>query len=81
MAGSNASPGLAATFGANLRAARKARGMKQRELAEAMGLKDFMAISRWERGEHRPKDENLIALCEALDISVASLYEIHEQAA
>lgn len=75
MAASNASSPLAATFAANLKAARAARGYTQAELAAAMGLKDFMAISRWERGVHRPELDNLIALSEALGVTVASLYE------
>lgn len=81
MATSNASSDLAASFAANLRAARKTRDMTQAQLAAAIGLSDFMTVSRWERGEHRPSGENLIAVCEALDITVASLYEIRREAA
>lgn len=79
MAASNASNGLAGIVGGNLRALRKARGWTQADLAEAIGLRDFMAVSRWERGEHRPSEANIVALAEALNVTVADLYM--EQAA
>lgn len=74
MSTTGASNGLAATIGANLKQARKARGLTQHQLAVEMGRGDAMTISRWERGEHRPGDENLIAVAAALGIDVADLF-------
>lgn len=48
--------------------------MTQAQLATEMGLSDFMTVSRWERGEHRPSLDNLIALSEALGVPVANFY-------
>lgn len=73
MSSSNASP-ISVTFARNLKAARKAAGLSQHGLAVAMGRADGMSISRWERAEHRPSDENLLALASTLNVSVASLY-------
>lgn len=75
MASTGASSPIAATIGANLRAAREQRGLTQRELALILG-RPFMAISRWERGEHRPSDANLIAIAEALELDVAELFRM-----
>lgn len=68
-------------IGANLRSARQAAGLTQRQLAEKIGTDSFQ-ISRWERGANRPQDETLHALIEALGISLAQVYaEPLEQAA
>lgn len=81
MASTDASSALAATIGENLRAARKAAGLTQRELALRLGRGDVMAVSRWERAEHRPSDANLIALAEALELPVAWFVTDHESVA
>lgn len=46
--------------------------MTQRELAEALLVSD-KAVSKWETGRGMPDIENLEALAEALDVSVAEL--------
>lgn len=48
--------------------------MTQSQLAAQIGLNDFMTVSRWERGQHRPSNENLVALSEALNITVGELF-------
>lgn len=57
-----ASRSLATTVGSQIKAARKAAGYTQSGLAQALGLHDGMAVSKWERGIYRPSDENLVAL-------------------
>ena len=49
----------------DIAAARKARGMTQAQLAEAMGV-DQAHISRWESGRVRPSAENMNRLRELL---------------
>jgi transcriptional regulator with XRE-family HTH domain len=77
----DASNGLAAIIGANVRAARQAKRWTQHELAVALGSGDLMTVSRWERGEHRPNDANLIALAGVLGQTVAWFYTDHEREA
>lgn len=81
MTTSGASNPVTATFGRNLKAARKSAGLTQHGLAVALGRGDAMTVSRWERGEHKPSDENLIALAEILGVSVASFFNDEELAA
>ena len=45
-----------------LRRYRKARGLKQREVAEILGLKSGSVISRWERGVCLPSSLNVFKL-------------------
>jgi len=45
-----------------LRRYRKARGLKQRDVAEVLGLKSASMISRWERGVCVPSPLNLFRL-------------------
>lgn len=81
MPGSDASRNLTATFARNIKAARKAAGMTQHELAVALGRGDAMTVSRWERGEHRPSDEYLIALADVFGLSVADFFSDERKAA
>lgn len=73
MTTSGASRSLAATVGTNIRAARRAADLTQNELAALVGV-DLMMVSRWERGVHRPNDENLCALATALGRDVSWFY-------
>lgn len=59
-------------MGEKLRAARKAAGMTQAELAEAVGCyqKD---ISRWEAGTHEPGALTLKKMAQALGCSMDDL--------
>jgi transcriptional regulator with XRE-family HTH domain len=78
---SDATNGLAATVAANIRSARVDAGLTQRELVAAVGLKDAMAVSRWERGEHRPNLENLSALAEVFGCDVSWFFADHQREA
>lgn len=46
----------------SLRKYRRARGLKQKEVAEILGLKNTSMISRWERGFVLPKPVNIFKL-------------------
>jgi DNA-binding transcriptional regulator YiaG len=48
------------------RAIRVAAGASQRRVAEALGV-DVMTVSRWERGEHAPSGDLLVAYLDLLD--------------
>jgi transcriptional regulator with XRE-family HTH domain len=45
-----------------LRRYRKARGLKQKEVAQILGLKSASMISRWEKGRCLPNTMNLFRL-------------------
>lgn len=46
----------------SLRKYRKRRGLKQKDVAEILGLKNTSMISRWERGFVLPKPVNIFKL-------------------
>lgn len=56
-------------FSKRLKIAMKDRGMSQAELAEKANL-DGGAISRYVRGEIKPKAKNIIMIAEALNVNV-----------
>ena len=51
---------------------RKQKGMTQAELAQKLGITD-RAVSKWERGKGMPDASLMLALCEALGITVNEL--------
>lgn len=59
-------------MGEKLRAARKAAGMTQAELAEAIGCRQ-KDISRWEAGTHEPGALTLKKMAQALGCSMDDL--------
>lgn len=69
---------LAALVGRNIRRARRYADLTQGELAAQVGVSSLMAISRWERGEHRPSDESLVKLSQILGRDIAWFYAEHE---
>ena len=73
---------IAILVGTNIRTARRRAGMTQEELAAVIGARG-MAVSRWERGETRPRDGQEIALARVLfDGKIEGLYrELNEVAA
>lgn len=81
MTASRATGRLATTVGANIKAAREAMGLTQRQLADLVNGVDSMAVSRWERGMHRPTDDNLFALADVLDQDPGWFYAEHHRAA
>ena len=56
----------------NIRSYRKAKGLSQEELAAKLNVVR-QTVSKWEKGLSVPDSEMLIALAEALDVSVAAL--------
>lgn len=71
---------LKTTIGLNLRAARTAQHLTQRELAQALDT-DAFQVSRWEVGRIRPSDATLIRMAEVLGVEYAWLLTEQEQAA
>ena len=59
-------------FGQRLTDARKKKGISQESLAEAVGV-SRQAVSKWETGESKPDVNNLIAICNTLDLNVEYL--------
>lgn len=60
------------SFGSRLRAARSRAGMKQGQLAEALGV-SVQAVSGWERDVYKPEVGNVIKIASALGISADDL--------
>jgi transcriptional regulator with XRE-family HTH domain len=61
------------TFGQNLRAARKAKGLKMRDLGDLLGV-SHVYVSHVESGKSRPMtEERLPALAKALGVKLATL--------
>ena len=57
-----------------LRKYRKARGLKQKEVAEILGLKNASLISRWEKGISLPNSINLFKLAALYRTLVDALF-------
>lgn len=62
-----------------LREARKATGLRQREVAEHLGLAEAVSVSRWERGVQRPDNRRLADVAELYGVTLDWL--IGEEAA
>ncbi len=58
----------------SLRKYRRARGLKQKEVAEMLGLKSSSMISRWEKGAVLPKTLNLFKLAALYRTMVDGLF-------
>lgn len=63
-------------IGENIKNARKAAGISQKELAERTGVyqKD---ISRWENGERTPTVAALAQICKVLQVSADDVLELN----
>ena len=59
--------------GARIKAARKAKGMTQNDLAEKLDV-TFQAVSSWEQGKFIPDSDHLPALAKELDLSLDALF-------
>jgi transcriptional regulator with XRE-family HTH domain len=57
----------AVLFGQALTILRVSRGLSRIQLAEAAGVSP-VGISHWERGQHKPREETLSRILEALDL-------------
>lgn len=60
------------TTGQLIRKARKAAGMTQAELAQALNI-PFQSISQWERDIRNPKQESLQRIADALSVQIIDL--------
>ncbi len=58
----------------SLRKYRRARGLKQKEVAELLGLKGSSTISRWEKGAVLPKPLNIFKLAAIYRTMVDALF-------
>lgn len=63
------------TTGARIKAARKAAGMTQAELAAKLGI-SFQSVAQWENDLRNPKYETLQKIASALGVSVADLLDV-----
>lgn len=64
---------IAEAVGERLRRLRAEHGISQKSLAEAIGMKDPMSISRWENGTRKLSDKRSAQLADALGVSQAYL--------
>ena len=62
------------SFSENFKAARKSRGMTQKELAEKLDM-DRLSIAKYENGNGLPHAKTLHKICEILDITIDSLFK------
>lgn len=60
------------SFADRLKEYRKDRGFSQEDLADRLGV-SRQAIGKWEQGQAYPEVEKLLALCEALHVSMDAL--------
>lgn len=58
----------------SLRKYRRARGLKQKEVAEMLGLKSSSMISRWEKGAVLPKPLSIFKLAAIYRTMVDALF-------
>jgi transcriptional regulator with XRE-family HTH domain len=63
-----------AYIGVRMREGRRVRGMTQGELAQVLGV-SFQQIQKYETGANRVSAARLFEICEALDVSLASMFE------
>lgn len=61
--------------GEAIRAARKAAGLTQKQLAKELDLENYQNVQHWEKGSNRPDFALMTPLGEALNINVKALYE------
>ena len=60
------------TTGQRIKAARKAAGITQAELADRLGI-SYVGVSQWENDLRNPKIETIQRIADALDIPVGEL--------
>ena len=61
-------------IGARMREGRRALNMTQESLGEKLGV-TFQQIQKYESGRNRVSAARLFEICEALDVSLASMFE------
>lgn len=62
-------------FGEALAAARKQRGLSQRELGTLIGKADHQPVSHWERGLSHPSFEDLGKLATVFGVTLSELMD------
>lgn len=60
------------TIGERIKEARKAKGLKQKELAEAAGVAGI-TLRQYESGKYSPKYDKVVKIAEALNIPMSEL--------
>jgi transcriptional regulator with XRE-family HTH domain len=69
------SPGSVDEYiGARMREGRLALNMSQESLSDVLGI-SFQQIQKYEKGANRVSAARLFEICEALEISLASMFE------
>jgi transcriptional regulator with XRE-family HTH domain len=63
-----------AYIGARMRDGRIALGLSQDELGEKLSV-SFQQVQKYEKGTNRVSAARLFDICEALDVSLASMFE------
>ena len=63
-----------AYIGARMRERRRALGITQERLGELLGV-TFQQVQKYEAGRNRVSAARLFEICEALDVSLASMFE------
>jgi transcriptional regulator with XRE-family HTH domain len=63
-----------AYIGARMRERRAALGLSQGALSKKLGV-TFQQVQKYESGENRVSAARLFDICEALDVSLASMFE------
>ena len=61
-------------IGARMRDRRIALGLTQEELGQKLGV-SFQQVQKYENGSNRVSAARLFEICEALDVSLASMFE------
>ena len=62
------------SFGSNLKKARAAKGLTQKELAEMIGAR-HNSVSNWENDQNKPDPDTIEILCGALEITPNYLFD------
>lgn len=65
-------------LGANLKEARTRAGLKQREVAEALGVRQ-KDISNWENNAQTPSTLTFKRMCEVLNASADEILELNKK--
>jgi len=69
------SPGSVDEYiGARMREGRRALNMTQESLGNVLGI-TFQQVQKYEKGANRVSAARLFEVCEALDVSLASMFE------
>jgi len=61
-------------IGARMRESRRALGITQESLGDLLGV-TFQQVQKYEKGANRVSAARLFEICEALDVSLASMFE------